>query len=493
MSNGVPGPTAWAAVLATVVAIGGLATVEISVAVGVAVGVALGISVHGLGRSPLTTTLAAAALPLGSFGAVVAIAQSGGGRGVAVTLTGIVVGVSLVSLPAGRLRADQGRLAAVSACLCLPVLALAAVLVGDLSGATTASGDTTLVSSPGGFAGLLVVAGGVTTVALFLAPSPFVANLRGQPPEHATLDRDRMVPADIRTTVTLTGLLVALVLVGSVVPLLDGLVETVATSGLAQGLVVAFTAVVACAWLVALLASGVWATGRTLPAVPLGLGAVLGAGAVVALDGVAGAEYGRAAGEVVVPTLLGVLAVGAIAAWRTWNTELDVELSGSTYPRGQNRSSTGPSAVAGSRARTSGASLELSRREDGFADPWRLVPLGIVVTVVLLAVGADGQLALEQAGLLVALAGALFAHTSLTRGLAAARDVGDAVAVPTQFVWLGWTGTVALVGLTVAVATVLLSTALGDLFSTPAVVGVVAGLATALAGLGLLGRRVDSL
>jgi len=481
------------AVLVTLLAVGALTTVEVFVAIGVSVGVALGISVHGLGRSPLTTALAAAALPLGSFGAVVAVAQSGGifaGLTAVVTLTGIVVGISLVSLPAGPLRSDQSRLVAVSACLSLLLLGLATLLVSDVPDAATARAGLHLAAGPAGFAGLLAVAGGLTALALLFSPSPFAANLRGQPREQAST---RKLPAGVVITVVLTALLAGLVLVGSAVPFVDGLVETVAASTLARGLVVAFAAGVACVWLVGLLASVVWATGRTPPAVPLALGALLGTGAVVVLDVAAGARYGLASGEVFVPTLVGVLAVGAIAAWRAWNASFDP--AGRVHNSGRRRTRSGPStASAGvSRVRTGSSSLELSTREGTFAHPRRLVPVGLVTAVVVLALGTDGGLALGQAGLLVGLAGALFVHTSLTRGLTAARDVGGAVATPTQFVWLGWTATLALVGLGVAVATLLLSGALGDLFSAPATVGVVAGLVAAVAGLRLLRRRADSL
>jgi hypothetical protein len=108
---------------------------------------------------------------------------------------------------------------------------------------------------------------------------------------------------------------------------------------------------------------------------------------------------------------------------------------------------------------------------------------------VLVALGLEPTPSLGQAGVLVAIASGLFVHTLVTRGQAAARDVGPGnVSRLSQFVWVGWTAGLTVFGLVVATGGLLLAGTFPVPLSVPAAAGVALALVALVAGIRLLSR-----
>lgn len=131
-----------------------------------------------------------------------------------------------------------------------------------------------------------------------------------------------------------------------------------------------------------------------------------------------------------------------------------------------------------------------------------LIPLPIPSTVAASALGTQAVLVtlaaqtrtvdgptLEGVATLCALAAAVFVAVAGWHGTTLAREAGGTARRRPQLVWLGWSGTVAVVGLLVAVGLYWVATAFPPVLSGPARIGVLAGLAALSAVVWLLLRR----
>jgi hypothetical protein len=495
-SRKLPRATAWTVVLVTVVGLGSLAATRPVLGAGALAGAALSLSVRGAGRSPLWTAVAAAALPLGAFGVLATLWLSGWPTAGLTTLAAITVGLSVVSVVSGRLGQEQVELVALSAGTSLLALLPVGLLTAEVqsAGGPTAVVQDLLWATGDGAAGLvpwLIAAGSTTAVAMVVAPPAVAANLRGQPPEHP-----RGSGAPIAAVVATIALVIAGA-VGVLFPVVGPLVESVAASDPARGILAGVTVLAIVTAYLGLLARLFWLGRRRIPIVALGVGGLVGAVAVGALASAVTAEYDQSLGAVFVLTVLAVVALGVGAAWFADRFEFSKIFGTREVQTRQRRS--GPNRGLGNRSlgtRAPGVhskvqpSVSLSLPGRSLFTPNRLVPAGLVGAGILVAFGMNGRPGLGQVGVLVAIASALFVYTLFERGQGAATAVGaENVSTLPQAIWLGWTATLAVVGLVVAVAGILVSGTLTVSLSVPATAGVVSALVALVAGIWLLLRE----
>lgn len=482
-----PRTTAWAASLVAALGLGSLAVTSPTLGVGAFTGVVVGLSVRGLGRSPWWTALAVATLPLGVGGVLVALVLSGGTGAVALTATGTAVGISGVGLIAGPLEPGQPRLLLGSAAASLVTLAPGAVVsaqVESAGGPLRAFAEFVSLTG-GGTAGLVVwvlVTGAGAVLATVILPPAVRANIWGQPVEFAD-------GPQLPVTVVVVTLAVALVVwLGSAVPVAGSAVESLVASRVAHNLAAGVTLLLGCVTVLGLFAGGVWQYRVDTPVMALGTGALVGAMAVVVVSALVTTETGRSPTAVYRLVATGLTGVVVIAGWAADGFTFgglvpDLSLGPAT-PRRDTRWE--PRDRYPDRFQL-GPSLEpLSPRRFRAG---RLVPAGLIGGAVLVALGLEPTPSLEQAGVLVAIASGLFVHTLVTRGQAAARDVGPGnVSRLSQFVWVGWTAGLGLFGLVVATGGLLLAGTFPVPLSVPAAAGVALALVALVAGLGLLSR-----
>jgi hypothetical protein len=348
-----------------------------------------------------------------------------------------------------------------------------------------------------GFLTWLLLAGGVTTAAAAVLPSALATNLQGQPLE--LREGEFRGPA---VAVGGTVVLFVLFVVGQALSGTRPVVESVAASGVARGVVAGIAVLAAVVGCLAVLARLVWNGSRTLPAVALGVGGLLGSVAVSLLAAAVTAESGVALSVTFVPTILGVVATGVGAALladrvalEEWLASVEIEetLTGDAASPARYRFRKDNYRGWGNTRSTAPAPpeplLSLSTPRGVLLRADTLVPAGLVAGAVLVALGMDASLALDQVGVVVAIGSALVAHALVARGRAATRDVGvgNVRALP-QFIWLGWTTALTTLGVGVAVGGILLSGRLATPLSVPATGGVAFGLVALVAGVWLLFR-----
>jgi hypothetical protein len=482
-SRELPRATAWAVALAAIAGLAPLAVTRPVLGAGLLAGGAVGVSVRGLGRSARWTTLATAALPLGAFGVVVTVWLPQSVETSLLTLVAVVVGISLVGLLMGGLTAQQSRLVVASAAVNVVTL----VLAGSLTAEAQSGGLDTAVQqwvwlgdgSAAGLAVWLFAAAGAGSLALAVAPPSIVASLRGQPLEFRWRRGSPVV------ILLAAAALVAVLGGGMLLPVVSSVLDPVAASGVVRWPLVGVTlAALLAAGLVA-LARGLWSVDRAPFVIPVGAGGIVGAVAVGALATTASAEFGRSLGAVFTPTILGIVAVGATTGWlaRAFSFEgIEMQTHRNRHRFGRRRSISGPG-----RSDLPLPSLSLPGREQ--LRPDTLIPAGLVGGAIVVAVGMDGTPALDQVGVLVAIASAIFVHGAFARGRAAAKSVGvENVSRLPQAIWLGWTAALAAAGLVVGVVGLVLSDLLVVSLSVPATAGVAFALVALVAGIWLLLR-----
>ncbi len=478
-----PRATAVAVTVVTAVGLAALAAPRPVPGAGALAGVAVAVAVRGMDRSSWWTALAAAALPLGAFGLLVTLWLPSSAPTFALTAVAVVVGFSLVGVVSGRLGGRQVELVAASAVVNVVGLVSVGWLTAELRGAggvTTTAGDLLWITGEGagGLAVWLLAAGVVTAITAAALPAATTASLRGQPLE---LPRGSGVP--VAAVGTAAALAVGLG-VGVLIPGVEVVVDAVAASTAVRVLVVGCTLVTVTVAAVAVLARATWFLGRVPSIVPLGVGSLAGAVAVAALATTVSAGSRRSLVEVFLPTIVGVVAIGAVAYLVAGRFDADGALTGL---------SSSQQAVDGRRQfrnpGTAGGPALLSLPFPGWRQlgPGTLVPVGLVGGAVVVALEMGRTLALGQVGVLVAIASALFVHALVRRGRAATGAVGaENVATLPQAVWVGWTGVLAVVGLVVGVVGIVLADVLTVALSAPATVGFVLALVALVAGIRLL-------
>lgn len=494
-----PRLTALAVVLVTAAGIASLAAVRPVLGAGALVGVALGVAVRGLGRSPLWTMVATAALPPGLVGVVATLLLSGSLTGVPLTLAAIVVGISTVSVLAGRLTARQVGLVTVTGAVSALVMVPAAVLTLEIQ---SAGGVSAVVGGllwyPGdGVAGLVVwllTTGVAVTLALLTLPPAIAANLRGQPLE---LPQDSGTTARAVTVALVLGLVLAAGALGGAGAAVRGVllgvtVLSVCVSGLG-----------ALAWV--LSAGGTQRNRGDPPLVALGTGALVGATVVSGFAIIVDSGSSQSPLTVFLPTIAALALVSVTAGWVANRFSLGDALGRNrTQLRRRQDRQTGygspgdARAGAGAGVRTtvsstsyprspSSPSLSLPLPGQDVVRPDTLIPVGLVGAAVLTALWMDRTPGLDQVGVLVAIAAALFVRALFSRGRASSGAVGvENVARLTQSIWLGWAGALAGVGLAVGAVGLLLAAVLPVTLSVPATVGVVSSLVAFVTGIWLL-------
>ncbi len=492
-----PRLTAVAVVLVTATGIASLAAVRPVLGAGALVGVALGVAVRGLGRSPLWTMVATAALPPGLVGVVATLLLSGSLTGVPLTLAAIVVGISTVSVLAGRLTARQVGLVTVTGAVSALVMVPAAFLTLEVQ---SAGGVSAVVGGllwyPGdGVTGLVVwllTTGVAVTLALLALPPAIAANLRGQPLE---LPQDSGTTARAVTVTLVLGLVLAAGALGGAGAAVRGVllgvtVLSVCVSGLG-----------ALAW----VTRGTQRSRGDPPLVALGTGALVGATVVSGFAVIVDSGSSQSPLAVFLPTMAALALVSVTAGWVANRFSLGDTLgrNRTQLQRRQDRQTGYESpgdarAGAGAGVRTtvsstsyprspSSPSLSLPLPGQDVVRPDTLIPVGLVGAAVLTALWMDRTPGLDQVGVLVAIAAALFVRALFSRGRASSGAVGvENVARLTQSIWLGWAGALAGVGLAVGAVGLLLAAVLPVTLSVPATVGVVSSLVAFVTGIWLL-------
>jgi len=483
-TGGLPRATAAAVTVVTAVGLAALAAPRPALGASALAGVAVAVAVRGMGRSSWWTALAAAALPLGAFGLVVTLWSPSSAPAFALSPVAVVVGFSLVGVVSGRLGRKQVELVAASAVLNAIGLVSVGLLTAELRGAggVATTAEKLLWVAGGGVGGLaawLLAAGVVTAVTPVLLPTATTASLRGQPLE---LPRESGVPV---VAAGAAALAVGLG-VGALIPGIQVVVSALAASTVVRVVVAGYTLVTVIVAAVGVLARATWFLGWVPSVVPLAVGSLTGGVAVAALATTVGASSGRSLVDVFLPTLMGVVAIGAIAYVVAGWFEPERTPTRSSSARqapGRRRRVRSPGTAGGPPL------LALPFPDWRQLGPGTVIPVGLLGGAVVVVLGMDRTPALGQVGVLVAIASALFVHALARRGRAATGAVGvENVATLPQAVWVGWAGSLAVVGLVGGVAGVVLATVLTVGLSAPATVGVVLALVALVAGIRLLVR-----
>jgi hypothetical protein len=488
-STGLPRTTAGSVAIATLVAIGALAVRVPALGAAFLAGVALGVSIRGLDRSPWWTAAATAALPLGVVGAVGTVGLAGSVRTTFVSLTALAVGISLVSVLVGRLDPRQVELLGASGLVSVLALGSAwAVTERVVSAGGPGAAVEALLVAPGeggpGAIRWLLAAGGVIAFLTAVVPTAIRATLRGRP----------FAPPGPRLrwpvfTAAGTGGVALLVVLARVPSATGPAVDSVVGSEPVVGFLATVTLLGVVASGLTVLTWFVWYVGWEVPVVPVGVGSLVGAVAVSALALAADAGTGQSVPAVFGVAVFGILVVSTVAGVLADRFELDERLQYDTpprpTPRGRNRAPLGGNSAPSNVEPL--VSLSVPWRD--LLRPAALLVFGLIVAAVLVALGMDARLALDQTGVVITVAGALFVRDAILRGRVAARDVGiQNVSSLTQFVWAGWTATLAVAGVAVALGGILASGVLSAPLSVPATAGLVSGLTALAAGVLLLLR-----
>ncbi|WP_265110095.1 hypothetical protein [Halosolutus halophilus] len=454
----IPPTTAWTIALAAVVGTLAMVVQEPSAAVGAVFGIAAVAVTRWFDGSYRRVTVAAALLPVVVLGAIAVAGVAVGADpvgGVLTILSAIVgIGVAVVvgrPTPVAIERAGSTALYAAGAAGGMAVLVFSVSTAGGLrSGLASAlwlTGD--------GVSGLLV--------GCLVAAAAVVGGLFAVPPAALATPADRDSYATVRaaiawsigyTTLLAVALLVAATVLSWFVPPIDTVVGAIADSTIVRGLIAALTGGSLAIAVVGTVVRGSWVqtSGRDNAIVPLVVVAICGVvlPAPIAI-GASGGRIGLVAGLFGAATI--VLGLSYVAV---------------------------------------GVALEATRTED-VPGPATAIAAALVAGGLTVGATVDAAPGLATirvgAGPLVAIAAGLFAYDAGRYGRTLAREIGPEGALRRpQLVQLGWRGTVAAVGVPVAVVGFLGATVLAPTLSVPATAGVLGGVAALVAGAWLLFR-----
>ncbi|WP_226005344.1 hypothetical protein [Natrinema salinisoli] len=456
LDDRVPATTGWGIALAALVGTVALAVHDPIVVLGAFVGIGVAMAGGLFAGTHRRIAAGATLLPIVVLGGIGVVGLAGGPVRALTGVTGILVATAACSVVVGQPTPSALRRTGETA-LCSAVLAGGVALLAfgiDGQGGPAPMLDAILWFPGKGVSGLLVglvvAIAAVACALLFVPLAAVTVPSRGESARNAL--NALLLPAGIAIAIVIA--IAVLTVLSPLIALFGPLLEPIAGSALVRGLLTIATGSAVAVAVLGLVVRASWleTNGRENPTVPIVVGSVLGV--VLPFAGVTGVG---SPDPTVVPALFAatavVLGVGWLAAWL-----YEGAVVRGTAPRPElvlAAGLAGGSIVAGASVETVALELETIR---------------------------------AGAATFVALAAALFTYDVGRYGRTLAVEVGADASRRPQVVRLGWSGTVAIVGIPIAVVGLAGAAVLAPTLSVPATAGVIVAVTATVGGTWLLFR-----